>query len=482
MLARIGGSALLVTLLFSSDGQAGEVPVLAVEGAEQRIEVANKAAIQSMGELLPPTAELGKGWRRRGQIRGMVPADPMGRQNFVARIISPVYAQYWGLEKSKIKKLVSAHAKSIAGQAQGHMGQVPESLRHYFASEAGVVSLMIDQMRGYTAEAYQHPQVALSRLGTLRSAWTQKQLETFERHKREKKETYERTARLPQGDASEARQALHEKHMKEQRALTLEAELITYRAFGLDVKGKSLDEVLDLHAREATAVRKAAGMNYAWITDDTLKRFNAGEPFHPQFARAEIQVRVMTPESIGASVLDADMESLRESAKQVEGVQIRVLETLRRELPKTAERIEQTRDKMESLGAQLDRAFERLNKLTNPDARKKQVKRIENLEQELAQKQKLVPFLREQISGLNAASLEATARMSDYGDHSWMIFIENKNPSPAFTGSHYFARVRNGTAIVHIDLYGSMPDAWFRETLERFLGAADEITSVYSKD
>ena len=59
----------------------GEIPVIGIEGGEQRIKEAQQSVVTSIQRLCPPVAELGDGWRQRGSVRGYVPGDSLGGQS-----------------------------------------------------------------------------------------------------------------------------------------------------------------------------------------------------------------------------------------------------------------------------------------------------------------------------------------------------------------------------------------------------------------
>jgi hypothetical protein len=79
-------------------------------------------------------------------------------------------------------------------------------------------------------------------------------------------------------------------------------------------------------------------------------------------------------------------------------------------------------------------------------------------------------------------TVKVTFQPKKFGDNSWVLFIEGPNAPGGMRINFYYARLRNGNAVVNLEGSGTYNRDWFAKQLDLFLSAMDNRTRMFRED
>jgi hypothetical protein len=401
-------------------------PLLSIPGAAERLDAAGQDARRLVATRFPSVDDLGPGWRRPWQASRDVPGMPRTEDEFWrATRMSPVWAQFFEMPEPQVQRAVRQSidkilAESRAVEARG--GKI-HPLVHRFATPEGLLALSAMQLRLFALAVYDSPLVAGARLNDIGAPFLE---------------------RVFGAESDEARETA----LVEWTAAAVDTESRT-------LEGQPFEKMLETYAREARRIRRGATMVYVHVAERPASAAPADPA--PPFGQFTVDLWILSRDTVGTQVRDHAAGDLARTRSAVESTLQRV----------TAAVEPRVRAQVKAQLAQLEEQIgQHLAADREPPA--DLFRRRSDLALALAELEQARP-------------VAVTMEPRHFGDNSWIAFVDGYAGVPALGGElrGYFARLRNGNAVVNVRGTGTYPRAWFLQQLDLLLSAMADRTEIF---
>jgi len=433
--------AIALAALAQADGRDR---VLNIEGGDARAARAIEDAQRLVRERFPSHEEIGPLWRRPWEAPRGIPGAIRSEREYWTRVqANPIWAQLYGLSATETEAALRTSVEALLARAKAAGERPPDGFAELLQPE-GLLLASCAQLRPFTLAAFEGPAAVAAR--------TDRLAVDAARAVRELEQRYIGERRTLAGDAPGLR-ALEDRRNAELARTSLDLGRRAVATLYADLHGQGWDLAARALAREAASVRRAADMVY--VHGD----FGATptSPLElPPYGSITVELRILARDAIADRAKDLSADEREAMRGVVERLQNDLL-AVTRELV------------VDQVGAQLTELVARSDELARSGGGPA-------LEAVRAEQQRLETIM---ARAREARSVTVACEPRDLGDGSWILVIEGFPALGTLRPTGYFARLRNGNAVVNLRGVGTYPRAWFVQQLDYFLAAMQDRTGVF---
>lgn len=440
-LASAVAGAIAFGALAQADGRNG---VLKIEGGDARAARAIEDAQRLVRERFPSHDEIGPLWRRPWEAPRGIPGAIRSEREYWTRVqANPIWAQLFGLSALETEAVLRTSVDALLAQAKAAGEPPPEGYAELLQPE-GLLLASCAQLRPFTLAAFEGPAAVAARTDRL-AVDAARAVGALERR-------YAGERRALAGDAPGLR-ALEDRRNAELARTALDVGRRAVAALYADVRGQGWDLAVRALAREAASVRRVADMIYV---HGDFGATPASPHELPPYGSITVELRILARDAIADRAKDLSADEREAMRGGVERLQNDLLGVTRELI------VDQVGAQVLELGARADELVRAGGGAALDQVRAEQ-RRLETI----------VARARE------AGPVTVTCEPRDLGDASWILVIEGFPALGALRPTGYFARLRNGNAVVNLRGVGTYPRAWFVQQLDYFLAAMQDRTGVF---